>query len=42
MIDVTHDGLVLVELLEGLTPEDIQRQVEPRLLIAERLATMQA
>ncbi|WP_315707831.1 3-oxoacid CoA-transferase subunit B [Brenneria uluponensis] len=40
VIDVTRDGLILVELLEGLTPEDIQRQVEPRLIIADSLVTM--
>ncbi len=33
VIDVTPDGLVLVELLEGLTPDDIQSQVEPRLIV---------
>ncbi|MBJ7220348.1 MULTISPECIES: 3-oxoacid CoA-transferase subunit B [unclassified Brenneria] len=42
VIDVTHDGLVLVELLEGLTPDDIQRQVEPKLIVADRLTIMQA
>lgn len=41
VIDVTRDGLVLVELLEGLTPEDIQRQVEPRLIVAEHLQKME-
>ncbi|WP_213991695.1 CoA-transferase [Sodalis sp. dw_96] len=41
VIDVTDDGLVLVELLEGLTPEDIQRQVEPRLIVADSLKTME-
>lgn len=41
VIDVTADGLVLVELLEGLIPEDIQRQVEPRLIIADPLKIMQ-
>lgn len=33
VIDVTPDGLVLAELLEGLTPQDIQRQVEPILIV---------
>lgn len=33
VIDVTPDGLVLVELLEGITPDDIQSQVEPRLIV---------
>jgi 3-oxoacid CoA-transferase subunit B/acetate CoA/acetoacetate CoA-transferase beta subunit len=41
VIDVTDDGLVLVELLEGLIPEDIQRQVEPRLIVADPLKIMQ-
>jgi len=41
VIDVTRDGLVLVELLEELTPEDIQRQVEPRLIVAEHLQKME-
>ncbi|WP_192458210.1 CoA-transferase [Musicola keenii] len=41
VIDVTRDGLMLVELLEELTPDDIQRQVEPRLLISSRLKTLQ-
>lgn len=40
VIDVTPDGLVLAELLEGLTPDDVQRQVEPRLIVAERLKTL--
>lgn len=42
VIDVTRGGLTLVELLEGLTPEDIQRQVEPQLIVADRLAMMPA
>lgn len=29
VIDVTPDGLMLMEVLEGLAPFDIQRQVEP-------------
>ncbi|WP_413740257.1 CoA-transferase [Sodalis sp. RH14] len=41
VIDVTPDGLVLVELLAGLTPQDIQRQVEPRLIVADVLKTME-
>ncbi|TLV04138.1 3-oxoacid CoA-transferase subunit B [Klebsiella indica] len=42
VIDVTSDGLVLSELLEGLTPDDIQRQVEPRLIVSRQLKTMPA
>lgn len=41
VIDVTCDGLVLAELLEGLMPNDIQRQVEPRLLVSDQLTVMQ-
>ncbi|NDL62075.1 CoA-transferase [Acerihabitans arboris] len=41
VLDVTEDGLVLVELLAGLTPEDIQRQVEPRLIVADSLKIME-
>ncbi|WP_413738353.1 3-oxoacid CoA-transferase subunit B [Sodalis sp. RH21] len=41
VIDVTEEGLVLVELLAGLTPEDIQRQVEPRLIVADCLKIME-
>lgn len=42
VIDVTPRGLVLREILEGLTPEDIQKQVEPELIIAEDLVIMAA
>ncbi len=42
VIDVTNDGLVLRELLEGLTPDDIRRQIEPELLVADDLAVMAA
>ncbi|CAG9000040.1 MAG: putative succinyl-CoA:3-ketoacid coenzyme A transferase subunit B [Candidatus Celerinatantimonas neptuna] len=42
VIDVTGDGLMLVELLEGVTPDDIQRQVEPELIVAEHLSVMQS
>jgi 3-oxoacid CoA-transferase B subunit len=41
VIDVTADGLVLVELLEGLTPQDIQRQVEPKLIVSDSLKIME-
>jgi len=40
VIDVTRDGLVLVAILDGLTPHDIQRQVEPKLIISEKLAVL--
>ncbi|MCE1236299.1 MAG: succinyl-CoA--3-ketoacid-CoA transferase [Hyphomicrobiales bacterium] len=42
VIDVTGDGLVLREILEGLTPDDIRRQIEPELLVAEDLTTLAA
>jgi 3-oxoacid CoA-transferase subunit B/acetate CoA/acetoacetate CoA-transferase beta subunit len=42
VIDVTDDGLVLRELLDGLTPDDIRRQIEPDLLVADDLAVMAA
>lgn len=42
VIDVTDDGLVLRELLEGLTPDDIRRQIEPDLLVADDLTVMAA
>jgi 3-oxoacid CoA-transferase subunit B/acetate CoA/acetoacetate CoA-transferase beta subunit len=42
VIDVTDDGLVLRELLEGLTPDDIRRQIEPDLMVADDLAVMAA
>jgi acetate CoA/acetoacetate CoA-transferase beta subunit len=40
VIDVTPNGLELVALLEGLTAEDIQQQVEPTLKVATSLRTM--
>jgi len=41
VIDIIADGLVLVERLEGLTPEDIQRQVAPRPIVADTLKVME-
>ncbi|MFS2221475.1 CoA-transferase [Pantoea sp. B65] len=41
VIDVTPDGLVLTELLAGLTPDDIRRQIEPRLMVSHQLKIMQ-
>lgn len=41
VIDVTRDGLVLSALLEGLTPEDIQKQVEPTLIVAPHIKVLQ-
>lgn len=42
VIDVTRDGLVLVEVLAGLTPADIQRQVQPTLIVSDNLKVMPA
>ncbi len=41
IIDVTPEGLKLVALLEGLTAEDIQRQVEPKLITSGHIRTME-
>jgi len=41
VIDVTPEGLKLVEIREGKTVEDIQAQVEPKLIIADNLVTME-
>ena len=41
VIDVTDEGLVLREVRQGKTPEDIQAQVEPRLIIADDLKVME-
>ena len=41
VIDVAPDGLVLKEIRRGRTPEDIQAQVEPVLIIAEDLKIME-
>ncbi|ABD86211.1 succinyl-CoA--3-ketoacid-CoA transferase [Rhodopseudomonas palustris] len=42
VIDVTPEGLVLRELLEGLVPDDIRRQIEPELMVFDTLITMVA
>ena len=41
VIDVTPEGLKLVEIRAGKTPEDIQAQVEPTLIIADDLKVME-
>ena len=41
VIDVTAEGLILREVRQGKTPEDIQAQVEPQLIIADDLITME-
>ncbi|WP_025026281.1 CoA transferase subunit B [Caldalkalibacillus mannanilyticus] len=40
VIDVTEKGLVLVEIAEGYTSEDIQASTEPSLIISDQLKTM--
>jgi 3-oxoacid CoA-transferase subunit B len=37
---VTPDGLVLEEIAEGLTHEDVQKFTEPRLIVSPNLRTM--
>ncbi|MCF6137667.1 3-oxoacid CoA-transferase subunit B [Pseudalkalibacillus berkeleyi] len=39
VIDVTSDGLKLVEVAEGFTPEDIQEVTEPSLIIGDDVRT---
>lgn len=41
VIDVTPEGLVLREIRQGKTPEDIQSQVEPELIVADDLKVME-
>ncbi len=41
VIDVTDEGLVLREIREGYTPEDIRALVEPELIIPEDLKVME-
>lgn len=41
VIDVTPEGLVLSEIRQGKTPEEIQNQVEPTLMIADDLKIME-
>ena len=41
VIDVTKDGLVLREIRQGATPEDIQARVEPKLMVADDLTVME-
>jgi len=41
-IQVTPSGLVLEEIAEGLTAEDVQRATESKLIISSNLKTMQS
>lgn len=41
VIDVTKEGLVLREVRAGITPEQIQEQVEPVLIIPDDIKTME-
>ena len=42
VIEVTPKGLVLREVAEGVTPDDVQKLTEPQLSRAPDLKTMQA
>ncbi|MBS1820761.1 MAG: CoA transferase subunit B [Acidobacteria bacterium] len=39
-ISVTKDGLVLVEIVEGLDPAEVQRRTEAKLIVSPQLRTM--
>jgi 3-oxoacid CoA-transferase subunit B len=40
VLDVTPDGLVLKEVAEGYTPEDIQACTQPKLIVSPDLKTI--
>ena len=40
VIDVTAEGLVLREVAAGVTPEDVQKVTEPKLILSPDLKTM--
>jgi acetyl-CoA carboxylase carboxyl transferase subunit beta len=40
VLDVTQDGLVLIELAAGVSAADFQRQAEPTLLVSPRISEM--
>jgi len=42
VLDVTTDGLRLVELAPGLSPEAVQAVTEPRLIVEGRIPYMNA
>lgn len=41
VFDVTPQGLVLRELLEGVTPQDIQSQVEPEIIVPAEIGVLE-
>jgi len=41
-IDVTAQGLVLTDIIEGITPDDIARKIEPELKVSDDLRIMEA
>src|SRR6202451_4313878 len=40
VIEVTPEGLVLREVAPGVTPEDVQRLTEPKLIVPEKVKTI--
>lgn len=40
VMDVTPKGLLLIEVVEGMTAADIQQRTEPKLIIADNLKTI--
>ena len=40
-INVTDKGLVLAEIAPGLTPDDVQKYTEPKLIVSPNLKTIQ-
>ena len=40
VLDVTTDGLTLVEIAEGYTPEEIQACTQPKLQVSQQLKTI--
>jgi len=41
VIEVTPEGLVLKEVAPGLTPEDVQKVTEPKLIVSKDLKTIE-
>nr|WP_319515079.1 3-oxoacid CoA-transferase subunit B [uncultured Cohaesibacter sp.] len=42
VIDVTPDGLVLTDIIEGVAPEDIASKIEPELKVSDNLKIMES